>query len=70
MKYGVYLTINGGEDMILVGEYRYRRDAKKALDELSRDDKIIPLQAKGRDVTCLEVLNNWNLTTMDYVPYY
>ena len=68
MKYGLYLTIDGGKEMILVGEYRMRRAALEAMKELSLDVERIGRQAKGKDVTCLEVINHYNYTTMDYIP--
>ena len=66
MKYGVYLTIDGGDETILVDLYRMRRQAEKALDILSLDKDKIRMLAKGKNVTCLEVLDRRNMTTIKY----
>ncbi len=68
MKYGLYLTIDGGKEMVLVGLFRYRKEALEAMKALSQDEERICRQAKGKDVTCLEVINHYNYTTMDYIP--
>ena len=69
MRYGVYLTIDGGDETILVGLYRLRRQAVRVMELLSRDEEKIRMQAKGKNVTCLEVLDRKNFTTVDYIPY-
>ena len=68
MTYGLYLIIDGGKEMVLAGLFRYRKEALDAMRKLSQDEEKIQLQAKGKDVTCLEVIDHDNYTTMDYIP--
>ena len=68
MKYGLYLTIDGGDETILVGLFRDKRRALEALEELSKNEDRIQKMAHGRNVTCLEVMNMHNYTTVKYIP--
>lgn len=69
MNYGVYLTIDGGKEMILVGLYRTRKEAVSALHDLAGNEEKIRMQAKGKNVTCLEVMDRRNFTTPEYIPH-
>jgi len=70
MKYGVYLTIDGGEDLVLVGLYRSRLKATKAMYELSEYPEKVAAQAHRRNVTCLEVINRHNMMTYDFIQLF
>ena len=69
MKYGIYLTIDGGDETILVGLYRQRKEAEEALEKLSWAEEKIRMLAGEKNVICLEVLDRSNFTTVKYIQY-
>ena len=68
MKYGLILTIDGGKETMPVADFRFKRPAIRRMQELSKNPEEVSRLSGGKDVTCIEVINNRNLTTYEYVP--